>query len=386
MSTMASQWAQLVAQMGAEGSNAIAQGFNAGNASANTNIKQQQQDMQERQQLQQAHQADLDFHQKMLSIGANPVVNGMVQDQQQVPDTTGLNNGYPSSVSVVRKADPQNTVKWSDAAGNPMSYELPPLHQQIMTQLANQQPVEDSAARQAGSVAQATAAGTAAGAPRVATTPAYNTQMQLPPGMTSIPESTATGLAERSVPANYRYLGTTQAADTRAKSATDVANIRAKTAQDLQDLQDAHFQAHEGDQNKWEAAKIANEQYLSGLTTGRAKMTQDATDARNFRDNFARNMQLHATLSKNVLGEQQKQIAAQGLAQTPDGENFVDPFDGKSKVMNSAQRLILRQRHDASVQSSTGMQGTLNQLEQQRDNILTRMGGGAASPAAIPGG
>ena len=373
MSTMASQWAQLVAQMGAEGSNAIAQGFNAGNASANTNIKQQQQDQEKQQQYRQAQQWDMDTLQHLTQEGAlfGDPHTGLVKETQYQPDTTGLNNGMPIATNIMRQMDPDRTVKFKDADGNQIQAELPTADQQrarAMQTLYQQR--------------QAESAGTAAGAPQYPTTPEYNATAGLPPGATSIPQSSAVALSERTIPATYRYLGQTDAANTRAQSATDVANIHAATAKNLQDLNDAHFQAHEGDRNKWEAAKIANQQYLSTLTTGRAKMTQDATDARNFQDNFNRNVQLHSTLTKGILAEQQKQIAAQGLAETPDGEQFTDPFDGKAKTMNAAQRTILSTRLGASQKAAVDMQTTQRQLEGQRDSILARMGGGAASPAA----
>ena len=130
-------------------------------------------------------------------------------------------------------------------------------------------------------------------------------------------------------------------------------------------------------------AKLANDRFLAGQTTGRQKMTQDATDARNFQDNFNRNVQLHSTLTKGILAEQQKQIAAQGLAQTPDGEQFTDPFDGKAKTMNAAQRTILSTRLGASQKAAVDMQTTQRQLEGQRDSILQKMGGAPEQPSAL---
>ena len=132
MSTPGMQWAQLVGQMGGEGANAITQGMAAGNASANTNIKQQQADLEKRQQYRQAQQWDSDTLQHLTQEGAlfGDPHTGLVKETQYQPDTTGLNNGMPIATTMMRQMDPDRTVKFKDADGNQIQAELPTADQQ----------------------------------------------------------------------------------------------------------------------------------------------------------------------------------------------------------------------------------------------------------------
>ncbi len=293
------------------------------------------------------------------------------------------------NLTIMRKADPSRIAKHVDATGQTASYEIPTADQQKAYQL------QDMIDR-----ARAQGQGTAAGTPTVPTTPDYNTQMGLPPGMTSIPQSSAVNLAGKYVPADIRAKAAITNTSANVAGRQGVADTVAQTRQNQQDLQDAKFQQAEADKNQWAAAKDATQRWLSTQTTGRQKLTQDAVNARSFLDNFQRNTQAHTTLSRNILAENQKQLGAvnilgadaNGQPNTPDGNSFNDPFNGgKSTVMNAAQRLILGQRSAASQKFSTDMLGTKTQLENMRDGLLQKIGGaapggGAPAPGAAPAG
>ena len=432
MATPGMQWAQLLAQMGSEGNNAIAQGMQAGTAAKNSDINQQREQLEAQQEQRQAEQYDQQVaqfaqdhgwkpigpgNQVWDTVPMHPVIAALLNQapQGQPPssggqpdtDSSGIPNpnlvasGTPGTsqdllqamnpqpaagtLRVMRTADPKMTVKHKDATGDTVQWEKPdPNTPEGQLAISNAQAQVNWRAQMAARAeAQGRTEGAAAGAPRVPTSPEYLSDNNLPPGMGSIPESSAVALSRVTVPADTRAGAATDVAGIRARTAKDIADEKAATAAAQRDLLDAHFKAHETDQDTWNAAKLANQRFLSSMTTGRQKASQDAVDARNFRDNYARNMQLYSSLTKNLLGERQKQIAAQGLVNTADGETFTDPFDGKQKTMNLAQRMILKQRNDASTQAATGMQATINQLEQQRDGILQRMGGNTqASPTA----
>lgn len=349
----------------------------------NKAIQAQQAEQEKQNQYRQAQQWDMDTLQHLTSQGAlfGDPHTGLVKETTSEPDTSGLNNGYPITTTIMRAMDPDRTIKFKDADGNQIQAELPTPDQQRARQLQTlymQRKAEGE--------------GTAAGTPQVdiSEDDPYKTANNLPAGMTQIPQSGAVGLAERTVPATIRGTTATNVAGINVAGRQGVADTRAQTAKDQQDLQAAQFQQSEDDKNKWEASRLANARFLAGLTTGRAKMTQDATDARNFQDNFARNVQLHTTLGRNILAEQQKQLGADnilgndasGQPNTPDGTSFNDPFNGgKPTAMNGAQRLILGQRSAASKAAAVDMLKTKGQLESQRDNILARLPG-AAAPAA----
>jgi hypothetical protein len=139
---------------------------------------QQRQDFE--QQRQEAEdqlrnqKADLDFHDYLTRMGGRPVVNGLVNEQStpslsapalgpsgsgpdangvQMPSspTPGDNLGPVSlpAITTVRKADPSRTVKWKDATGDTVTYELPTAEEQAMRQLQLGAPAQKAAVDQA---------------------------------------------------------------------------------------------------------------------------------------------------------------------------------------------------------------------------------------------
>jgi hypothetical protein len=442
MGTMATQWAQLVSQMGAQADQALVGGMNANTQAKLAATKQQLADQENQRQQLQAQQWDQAWHEHMMDMRALPVVNGMVKESVPMPplaasilagmqppgsggtgspgtDSSGTpgaggasstpsddpGNLTPAStvasmgpsaqvmqamqpapaqgnLTIMRKADPSRIAKHVDATGQTASYEIPTPEQQKAYQL------QDLIDR-----ARAQGQGQAAGTPMVATDPGYNSRNNLPAGMAQIPESGAVQLAERTVPATIR--GNTQLAvtDKNVAGRQGVADTRAQTASDAQDLKDQQFQDLQDQKERFNAAADATKRWLSTQTTGRQKLTQDAVNARSFLDNFQRNTQAHTTLSKNILAENQKQLGvnnilgadASGQPNTPDGTSFNDPFNGgKPTVMNAAQRLILGQRSAASQKFSTDMLGTKTQLENMRDGLLQKIGGAAPAGGGSP--
>jgi hypothetical protein len=93
--------------------------------------RQQQLDMHLEAEGRTANRAaDLDFHQKLMQMGAKPVVNGLVEDQADM-SAAGV-SGMPSTVSIVRPADKSRVTTFSDRTGDKVSYELPTYSQQLL--------------------------------------------------------------------------------------------------------------------------------------------------------------------------------------------------------------------------------------------------------------
>ena len=361
MSTMASQWAQLVAQMGAEGSNAIAQGFNAGNASANTNIKQQQQDQEKQQQYRQAQQWDMDTLQHLTQEGAlfGDPHTGLVKETQYQPDTTGLNNGMPIATNIMRQMDPDRTVKFKDADGNQIQAELPTADQQrarAMQTLYQQR--------------QAESAGTAAGAPQYPTTPEYNTANNLPPGATSVPVSGAVNLAERTVPVQMR--GTTQMNIADANNAAKAQRLQSALASRSQlQLQNQY----ENDQLATQRAQVAAG-YAPAI--GAARQRQFDLQQQQWQGLTGQAHQ-QATLADMAR-------TAADAANTPDGQQFTHPILGTTQTMSPAWRQQLQTAAEQAEEQGQQLYRRASTIAQQMGIQLPAQGAPSQNVPPSPTG
>jgi len=359
---------------------------------------QQQLDLEKQQEQRAQQQADLQFHEAMLQRGGVPVVNGMKQSSVSVP---GIGD-----VPLLVKADPAHVIKYKDATGDTVQYELSPENQlnAAINQARGMAPVQ--AETEQGN-ARARAVGAEQGQQDVRDKYAVPASTMYTPEMLQRmgiqgdykalqPELSA--LAGRAVPAVIRGDTQEDVADKRNQGAFDrtkyKADLDAQSKQAALDLRDQQFTEREADQDKWKNAGDVTRRWLSTQTTGRQKLAQDAVDARNFLDNFERTSQQHASLTKAAYGEQQKQIAATGILgtdptgqpNTKDGESFVDPWDGKTKQMNVANRVVLGSRLGASQKQLGEMQGNISNLENVRDGLVGRIGSGQGSTQRIQGG
>ena len=247
--------------------------------------------------------------------------------------------------------------------------------------------------------AQGRTAGITAATPMVPTTPQYNAENNLPPGMTQMPVGSAINLSRATVPAGYRrdaseYGADTRAgaseygADARAKSAADVAALRSKSNAELADAKQ-QFEAYQNQlrlnyQDRWQAARNAV-----------ASNTQNSFYNRQLLRQFDSNEQQHAKLLDQTYKEQQKQLEAGALLDqargVTDGEEFTDPWSGKKMTMNYAQRLRLQNGLNASQAQVADLKNRAGLIEQRfgvNSVVIPPLGspGGAdAGPSAAPG-
>lgn len=146
-------------------------------------IRKQQEQLEEQREERQQHIADAEFHQHLVELGAQPIINGMVKENQDLPSLTSqLLAGTPGAgvaaqpvtasggVPIVRKANPEATVKWKDAAGGDVAYELPSVGSQAWRHMMamRQQAQSQGAGMNAEAEALGRSRGEAAGAPLVA--------------------------------------------------------------------------------------------------------------------------------------------------------------------------------------------------------------------------
>lgn len=348
------------------------------------NIEQQQEQVQQAYQQQAARQADLDFHQKMIDLGALPVVNGMVQDSMTVPDAPGL-YGKGQTVSIVRKADPSRTQKWKDSEGDDLSYEIPTAQQQAMRQVQLGAPGRAAQVEQTGQMAQAQATGAAAGrtagvqadfnarAVRAGDvfTPDTVQKFGINPDYRDLPEN-----FRAMFPAEFRATATQNAADTRTQGQNDRQAARIQSQRDLQQAkQDFAAQQQQQKlsyQNQWAQARNAMSSRTQSNSFNNAMVNQ-----------MDRSQAQHGKLLDQIYGEQQKQLEAQALLNpdvTADGDSFTDPWSGKQATMNGFQRARLKAGMDASNAQVADWRNSAQQLEQRYS--LGNYSGATGSPVA----
>jgi hypothetical protein len=230
---------------------------------------QQELELRKQQDFRTAQQADQEFHQHMVEMGALPVINGMVKETEQMPDLTAQPpSGIPGAgvaatpvtasggLTIVRKANPALTQKWKDATGDQVAYELPSPDSQRWRQMMA---IRADAQRQS---AQAEAQGRATGTEQaqqdfrnrfgMSLTPDQEDQYGVPPGQKWLP-SEVTNLATR-----YNLV---RGAQTRTEGAGDRERMRIDAQKQLQDLKD-QFQNEQNQrrleyQDSWNKARAA---------------------------------------------------------------------------------------------------------------------------------
>src|SRR5579864_5026663 len=378
MATPGMQWAQLWGNLLGQGNNQVLE-------KQQGDRQQQQIDIQKQQEQRAQHEADLDFHQRMREMGAKPVVNGMVEDQQDVP-------GY-GTASTVRKVNPDSQVKWKDSTGDDVAYELPSMSDQLLHQFnaQNQPAMVQARANAARATAQAEAEGTAAGQTqgrvsdlqtRGQPLPDYLSDFyHYPRGRKVLPEQAVT-LSERATPAQIRSDASTANTDTRVQGQQTVEQMReaAKNAlqQQQQQFSDDQNQRKLQYQDQWSKARNA-------ITAG----TQNALNSRMGLRTFDAAQQQHGKLQDQMYKESQKQLQAQALLDknmTPDNSDFTDPWSGKKMTMNYAQRLRLTNALGMSQQQVVDWKGRAAGIENRYLSGQQAPGGGGQTGGGGNGG
>ena len=290
------------------------------------------------------------------------------------------------NLDVVRKAIPSQIVKHTDSAGDVVKYEIPDantpagqwrimmaqrqqamgLQQQTQAEEQGRLNAQNQQREQYGTPLSGDLAGKYGIDPDQKFLPAEKVQ-----------------LATRYFPvvgAGVRGSATTNAAQIRADAGQYKADLDNTTKQAIADQDSMDRQSLLSHRDQWNAAMAAARNNGQGNLNARA-----------FLANSARDMALHATLLGNISKEQQRQMLAQsvlangpdGQPVTKDGDQFGDPWSGKTLTMNYAQRIRLGSALNQSQSTVAGYQQTAADLQSRRDQILSRFGGG--TPAATSG-
>lgn len=366
--TPGGQWAQLIGSMMGQGNEQMLQ---KQQMDTSKDQKQQQLDMEKQAQLRQQQQADQEFAEHMQSLGAKPVINGVVKrpDTYQIP---GLDKTFNFDRLDQAGTDGRTVIGHKTAEGDKVQWELPTLHEQILNQWNAGSEQRAGQAQQAGVVQQAESYGKTAGQNQAADverntnaiplTPQQRQQYGIPEGV-----NVSTDDLLRHI---YRPYSQLQGVQARVEGANDRndANIDARQSladskQQFTDEQNARKLDY---QNRWAAARNA----IVG-------QTQNSLNNRALLHQFDAQQKQHGALLDQTYKEQQKALEAQPLLDpkaTPDGAEFVDPWSGKKQTMNYAQRLRMQNGMNASTQQVQGWQ-------QRADSIAQKFGLNGQQPA-----
>ncbi len=387
MATPGMQWATLIGNLLNQGNEQTLQGLRVGQG-------QQQLDIEKQQQEHQNRAADLAFHQHLTELGARPVVNGLVKEEQPVPDlpagsVPGLPSGItpakflglPETVSVMRKADPSRLVKFKDSTGDPVAYELPSVGSQAWRQMMQARAQAQSEA--GGMQSEAEARGRTTGAEEaqqdfrqkygMPLSPELEQQYGVPAGQHWLPNEVAM-LA-------WRY-NLVRGAEARAQGTITREDMREKAAKDLQSMKDEFT----GQQNR---QKLDWQNRWANLRASVATSGQNSLNARQQLSLLDRNQREHGQVLDELYKEQQRQLAAQPLLDvdgTPDGVEVVDPWSGRKFIMNGAQRMRVKNALDTSQQLAVSLGQRASDIERRYNFGTTPAQPGATQQEAATGG
>jgi hypothetical protein len=441
--------------------------------------RQQQAKIQQAQEARSAQQADLEFHEHMLSLGAMPIVNGMVKEQQPLtapgamapdqsqqgssappssssdstatptsgptdattsggygqqlmqmmgrqgatgdssnmldaqgnpnpgataydlrgPAATGDPSGSGSNssqlmqavmpgpqtgnVTIVRKADPASTVKWKDATGDQVAYELPSPDSQRWNQMMRLRAQSLQAQSQAEAQGKLDAQNQQREQYGTPLSGDLAQQYGVDPDQKFLPMEKVQ-LATRYFPvvgAGVRGNATVDAAGLRTAATNYKTDLDSTTKQAIADQTSMDRQDALDHRDKWQAAIVAAKNSGQGNLNARA-----------FLAGSSRDMALHTALLGDISKESQRQMLAQSLLAagpdgqpvTKDGDQFPDPFSGRTMTMNYVQRLRLGSALTQSQSTAASYQKAAAEIESRRDQILNRFG--APSSSTSPGG
>lgn len=307
-----------------------------GQGQQQVDIQKQQEQRLEEQEQREARQADLDFHQHLVDLGAVPgdARSGLIKDTQTMPSYPGgLGGGQP--ISIVRKMDPARTVKFKDADGEDVAYELPDAQTQALRQLRLGAPKRAAEVQQSQDTAQATATGTAAGATAgktadleargIAPSQIEVQKFGLDPQQKYLPEDL--------VGMHRATIAPTIAGDKRLENTG--MSIAGRTANTQANIKSREQIA--ADRNNLEAQIASNRQTLQDAISARTSAVGSGANPNLGRIQLPA-IQANATrymAQQDEADNTQRQVmdAQQVLSETQDGERFTDPFSKSPRVM-----------------------------------------------------
>lgn len=294
----------------------------------------------------------------------------------------GSVSGDVGKTTIVRKADSSRLVGWKDHTGRQVQFELPTEDEQHARQVAELQARSQAEAQgqEQGRIAALNEQREKYGTPL---NPDLAAQYGVDSDQKFLPAEKVQ-LATRYFPvvgAGVRGQAMVGAAQTRADASKYRTDLQEQTKQAIADQQSMDRQTLLDHRDKWNAAIVAAK-----------NNAQTNLNARAFVNNAERNMTLHTKLLGDVSTETQRQMSAQtllangpdGTPVTPDGQEFTNPWDGKKYTMNAAQRLRLQSGLAQSQSTVAAYQQNAAALENQRDAILNRFGGGVPGTNSAP--
>jgi hypothetical protein len=428
------QWSQLIGNLLNSGAAQVGQNLQAATAA---DQRQQQIDLQKQQEQRQAQQQDMDFHQLMMDRGAQvvgpgdtvhssvpmhpliaqmlaPAQSGAPGESSNMFDDQGNPNPAATftqpnmardllqamapapaqgNLPILRKADPANIVKHTDATGDVVKYELPDPNtvdgqysiaqaQARAAQRLQAQQAAESAGQEQGRLQAQNQNREQYGTPL---DPDLAKKYDIDPNLKLLPTDKL-DLATH----YFSVMG----AQTRAGATTDAAKIRADATNYKTDLDNTTKQAI-ADQRSIDAQRLQDlRDKWNAATIAARQNAQTNLNARAFVNGSARNLELYTKLLGSVSTETQRQMQAGSLLATgpdgnpvtADGDTFRNPWDGKQYTMNPAQRIRLQSGMRQSQSTVSGYQQTLADLDNQRDNMLNRFGGGPVGAPRSPAG
>jgi hypothetical protein len=310
----------------------------------------------------------------------DPGGSGSVISQQMM--RAAMPGPLTGNVTIVRKADPQSTVSWKDHQGNQVQYELPSPDSQRwnqMMRLRTQSLQQQSQAEAQGKLDAQNQQREQYGTPLSGD---LAQQYGVDPDQKFLPMEKVQ-LATRYFPvvgAGVRGNATVDAAGLRAAATNYKTDLDSTTKQAIADQASMDRQDALDHRDKWQQAIVA------AKNSGQSNL-----DARAFLAGSSRDMALHTALLGDISKESQRQMLAQSLLAagpdgqplTKDGDQFPDPFSGRTMTMNVAQRIRLKSALNQSQSTVAGYQNAAADLESRRDQILNRFGapaGNGSSP------
>jgi hypothetical protein len=306
----------------------------------------------------------------------DPGGSGSVISQQMM--RAAMPGPLTGNVTIVRKADPQSTVSWKDHQGNQVQYELPSPDSQrwnqmmrIRTQSLQQQSQAEAQGKLDAQNQQREQYGTPLSGDLAQ-------QYGVDPDQKFLPMEKVQ-LATRYFPvvgAGVRGNATVDAAGLRAAATNYKTDLDSTTKQAIADQASMDRQDALDHRDKWQQAIVAAKNSGQGNLNARA-----------FLAGSSRDMALHTALLGDISKESQRQMLAQSLLAagpdgqpvTKDGDQFPDPFSGRTMTMNTAQRIRLKSALNQSQSTVAGYQNAAADLESRRDQILNRFGAPAGN-------
>ena len=363
--------------------------------------KQQTLDIQKQQEQRAQQEADYNFHQKMMDVGAKPVINGMVQDTREIPTapdsqmggvssdlaknlnlppgapTGGVSSGMPSSISypIVRKANPGNTVSWKDATGDTVSYELPDEEAQLhlaIQRARGMMPVqqEAAAAQERGKAMGDTDAARynldQLGIPLDAK---YVSDNKLPDSMvgTKVSQKNLFDLSGKIVPADTRAQALIDAANARAAGALQRNDALIKSRADLE-------AAKEQAAARAQQATTALHLQIANLQRNSPTADANSASARSRQHILDSDFQRHEGYENQIAGLTQQRLGFQSaLDSNKDGDAFFNPLSKRSDTMGAGVRGVLGSQ-------IRGLDTRINTLRMVQKNIRKKNGWGEFAP------